>query len=86
MPRRSRNITPATTPIRPGEGNYPDPTLFLDDDDGHIEGDIVDKVNAGARLLYAIYHHPHAKEFFASPYMTRGLLNAYMAAAKAWDI
>lgn len=85
MPRRPRSIQPATTPIRPGEGNYPDPKLFLDDDD-HLEGDIVDKVNAGARLLFALYHHPQAKELFCSPYMTRGLLHAYMAAAKAWGL
>lgn len=86
MSRRPRSIQPATTPIRPGEGSYPDPTLFLDDDDGAIAVDVCDKLNAGARLLYALYMHPHAKELFSSPYMTRSLLNAYMAAAKAWGL
>lgn len=86
MTRRPRSIQPATTPIRPGEGSYPDPLLFLEDDDDTVATDICDKVNAGARLLYALYHHPQAKELFSSPYMTRSLLNAYMAAAKAWGV
>jgi hypothetical protein len=86
MTRRPRNIQPAPTPIRPGEGAYPEPTLFLDDDDGHVAADICDKVNGGARLLFALYMHPQAKELFSSPYMTPGLMKAYMAAAKAWGL
>lgn len=86
MSRRPPRVSPATTPIRPGEGSYPDPALFLDDEDGAIAADICDKINAGARLLFALYHHPQAKELFASPYMTTGLMKAYMAAAKAWGL
>jgi hypothetical protein len=60
--------------------------LFLDDGDGDVAADICDKVNAGARLFFAMYHHPQAKELFSSPYMTTGLMKAYMAASKAWGL
>lgn len=72
---------PVHTPLQPE--NWPDPILDTDD---NIQGDCIDKVNAGARLFFALYHHPQAKELFSSPYMTRGLLQAYMAASKAWGM
>lgn len=80
--QRRNQVTPATTPIRPGVGSYPD-VSFLDDGDGVLGQDVVDKLNAGARLFFALYHHPLAREFFASPYATTGLMKAYMAAQKA---
>lgn len=83
--RRPRTVPPATTPIQPGVGHYPDPMTFLDDDEP-LAQDIIDKLNAGARLTYALYMHPQAKELFSSPLMTRSLLNAYMAAAKSWGL
>lgn len=86
MPQRRPRPVAANSPIRPGTGPYPDPLLFLADDDNRVQDNIVEKVNAGARLTYALYMHPNAKDLFASPYMTRSLLNAYMAAAKAWGI
>lgn len=86
MTRRPPRIAPATTPIRPGEGAYPEQTVFLDDGDGVIAADVCEKLNACARLVFALYMHPHANELFSSPYMTRSLLNAYMAAAKAWGL
>lgn len=73
---------PVTTPIDPA--SYPDPLMSVDEKP--IGEDIVDKVNAGARLLFAMYHHPQAVELFSSPLMTNGLRKAYMAASKAWGI
>lgn len=81
--RRQRQET-AATPITPGVG-YP-AIDFLNDDDGAVDQDIIDKVNAGARLFFALYHHPQAREFFSSPYATTGLMKAYMAAQKAWGL
>jgi hypothetical protein len=69
---------PATTPVPASE--YP--ALVLDAD----REDVLDKVNAGARLVYAMHHHPQARELFASPLMTPSLLKAYLAAARAWDL
>jgi hypothetical protein len=42
------------------------------------------KVDAGARLFFAIYHHPQAKELFASEFMTHGFIKGYMAASAAY--
>lgn len=86
MTQRRRPVTPATTPITPGVGPYPDPLTFLDDETGLLADDITAKLNAGARLLYALYMHPQAAELMKSPYMTRSLTTAYMAACKAWGI
>lgn len=83
--RRTRSVERATTPIQPGVGSYPD-LEFLEDDADIVSQDIINKLNTGSRLLYALYMHPQAKELFSSPYMTRGLLNAYMAASKAWGL
>lgn len=74
---------PATTPICASD--YPTPLLDADTDKV-LANDVLDKVNAGARLLFAMHGHPHARELFASPLMTPGLLAAYMAASKAWGL
>jgi hypothetical protein len=62
---------------------YPEPLLAADRVVGE---DVTAKVNAAARLVFAMYYHPQARELFASPLMTPTMLNAYMAAAKAWNI
>lgn len=73
-----------TTPLKPTE--YPDPLMLLADTEPHVAADIVDKVNAGARLTYALYLHPQAKDLFSSPLMTPALRAAYLAAARAWGL
>lgn len=84
MTQRRQRQEHATTPITPGAG-YPDKT-FLDDDEGPLAQDVIDKFNAGARLFFALYHHPQAREFFSSSYATPGLMKAYMLASKAWGL
>lgn len=83
MTATRRYVRPATTPILPGD--LPGPILDVETD-GHLATDIIGKANAGARLFFALYHHPQAKELFSSPLMSAGLLKAYMAAARAWDL
>ncbi|MBM0275106.1 hypothetical protein [Micromonospora tarensis] len=52
---------------------------------GHaLPADLMAKVDAGAQLYYAIYHHPRAKELLTSDFMTNGLRNAYIAAGEAY--
>lgn len=75
--------TPVTTPIRAAD--YPNP-LDLTDAEIDVTADVIDKVNAGARLTYAIFLHPNARELFASPLMTPALRSAYLAAAKLWGL
>lgn len=64
---------------------YPDP-LMMPTDEAAFAADAVDKANAGARLTYAIYMHPAARELFASPLMTPALRKAYLAAARLWGL
>lgn len=75
---------PVTTPLLPSD--YPDPLMFLNDNEPQIAADVVDKVNAGARLTYALFLHPHAQQLWASPLMTPALRDAYLAAAKVWGL
>lgn len=42
------------------------------------------KVDAGARLFFALYHHPQIRELFKSEFMTGGLTKAYTAASSAY--
>jgi hypothetical protein len=72
-------------PIAPLPDDYPNPMLELADPDA-LSADTIDKVNAGARLTFAIFLHPQARELFASPLMTPQLRDAYIAAARAWGL
>lgn len=83
MTATKRYIRPATTPVLACD--CPSPLLDGETDTALVT-DVLGKVNAGARLLFAMYHHPQARELFASPLMTQGLMKAYMAAQKAWDL
>ncbi|MDP8971202.1 MAG: hypothetical protein M3N52_12055 [Actinomycetota bacterium] len=47
-----------------------------------IEQDMVRKVNAGTRLLFALYHSP--PELFK--HAPQGLISAYIQAHKAWGL
>ena len=47
---------------------------------------LIEKVDAGAQLAYALYFHPKAKELFSSEFMSLGLQKAYMRACDAFDI
>lgn len=51
-----------------------------------LTGDVIDKVNAGAALAYAIYHCPKAdiKAFFDA--MPNGVVKAYAKACDAYGI
>lgn len=72
-----------TTPIN--RSDYPDPLMFLEPEP-QVSADIVDKVNAGARLTYALFLHPQARDLWTSPLMTPALRSAYLAAAKVWGL
>lgn len=49
--------------------------------------DAIEKINAGAQLIYALYHHPRAKDLFTNDeFMTQGLAGAYMRAQSAYGI
>jgi hypothetical protein len=74
---------PVTTPL--SAANYPAPILDADTEPV-LANDVLDKVNAGARLVFALYLHPQARELFASSLMTPALLKAYMACARAWGL
>jgi len=65
--------------------NLPAPILG-DETGGALADDMLDKLNAGARLVFAIFHHPNSRDLFASPLMTKSLREAYLAAAKLWGI
>lgn len=87
MSNRRRTVQPATTPIRPGEGSYPDMRVFLEETENEtLAQDLIEKINASGLLVYALYSHPRAVDLFSSPLMTPALLKAYMAAAKAWGL
>lgn len=62
----------------------PTPITFTEPLD--VSQDITDKVNAGARLTYAMFLHPDAAALFASPFMTPALRAAYLSAARAWGL
>lgn len=49
-----------------------------------VAANLTAKVDAGARLFYALYHHPKAKELFGSEFMTMGLQKAYISARDAY--
>ena len=54
----------------------------------HLAADMVTslmaKVDAGARLFFALYHHPQIVHLIGSHYWTRGMSKAYMAAGDAY--
>lgn len=82
----NRRIKPASTPITPGQYGHP-PIDFLEDEASNerVAQDVIDKVNAGAALYYALYYHPKAQELFtSSPLMSKGFMKAYMQAQKVW--
>lgn len=53
-----------------------------------VSDDVVAKLNAGMRLFFAIYYSPHARDILNAASgpegKTRGLLDAYMAAQRAF--
>lgn len=49
-----------------------------------VGANLVAKVDAGARLFFALYHHPHIVKMVGGEYWTGGLSKAYMAAQRAY--
>ncbi|MFD6565389.1 hypothetical protein [Micromonospora profundi] len=68
-------------PVAPGAEQPVEAELLSTGDP--VAADLIDKANAGAQLFYAIYHHPKAAELLRE-FGTRGLVDAYAAAADAY--
>ena len=50
-----------------------------------IHQNLLDKADAGAALVYAIYHHPRAVEFIKA-FDTRGFIDAYGRAQEVYRV
>ena len=58
--------------------------------DGELAANLIEKVDAGTQLIYALYHHPRAKELMVGAigdvFWSNGLREAYMRAQSAYGI
>jgi hypothetical protein len=50
----------------------------------NVVTNLMTKVDAGAQLFFALYHHPKVRELFGSEYMSNGLRKAYTAGERAY--
>lgn len=81
-------------PVAPvNVGEYLDPVRYAevqltDEQSAALAEDVVTnlmaKVDAGARLFYAIYQHPKAKELLTGEFASLGFIKAYMSASDAF--
>jgi hypothetical protein len=51
-----------------------------------VADNLIQKADAGAQLLYALYCHPRAKDLLTSDFATPGLLKAYSSACGAYGV
>jgi hypothetical protein len=61
-----------------------DPVAYVRADTCDGTADLIAKADAGARLFYALYHHPRFMELFRSDFWSWGMSKAYMSAQGAF--
>lgn len=49
-----------------------------------VAANVTAKGDAGARLFFALYHHPRAADLFKSDFMSTGLMRAYTNAHRVF--
>lgn len=83
-----------TGPGRIESADYYDPLKYCSADEPvdepavalsvEVTENVIAKVDAGARLFYALYHHRDIVELIGSKHWTPGLNKAYLAAQNAY--